>query len=266
MHVRRWGRPPGSGRRSGSWAWAGLEHGGRPGLSIAAEVDVLHLLVVAPRRACRWPSTLPSTMTVMRSATRNTASMSCSTSRMAWSRAGSASRSACARFPRRPCRPAARRAAAPSGAVARAWRSRAGACGHAAKRAGQQLQLLSPAFAAASRALATLSLRRLPPATRPGPLPAACAASGGSFEHAELRVDGVALVAAARPARARFGCGQPSRPRPSSSMRPAGRHLAGSMLISVLLPAPLVPITACTVPRCSSRRHPTPPPARPSGA
>ena len=81
----------------------------------------------APRDCCGSPPagrplaiTAPLTITVMRSAMRNTASMSCSTSGMAWSGAQlAAAAPACARSPRRPCRPAARRAAAPAGAVAR---------------------------------------------------------------------------------------------------------------------------------------------------
>ena len=120
--------------------------------------------------------TQPLTITVMRSAMRNTASMSCSTS-AGWRgpRAVRRAAPACARSPRRPCRPAARRAAAP-GAVARhiaisSWRfwpwSSAGGRSSVGPR---------PAFAAASRGADAPRRSAARRATRPRVAAAACAA------------------------------------------------------------------------------------------
>src|SRR3954469_1629353 len=59
------------------------------------------------------------------------------------------------------------------------------------------------------------------------------------------------------PARARGACAQRVTSRPSNSMRPL---LVGSSplsrLISVDLPAPFVPMTACTSPTCRSSATP----------
>src|SRR2546430_14722457 len=58
----------------------------------------------------------------------------------------------------------------------------------------------------------------------------------------------------ARPLRARLGAGRRVTSWPAKRMRPASeRRLPASWLISVVLPAPLGPMTASVSPSCTSR-------------
>ncbi len=155
--------------------------------------------------------TAPSTITVMRSAMRNTASMSCSTSsdRVIGLAAPSAAR-ACAPTPPRPCPRAARRAAAPAAGSRGTSRSRAGAARRARAWPARSSAVRCRPGALQRRARRACSTRAarggLP--ERPGTLRRAPARRAGSSPDRELRKDRAALVAAPEAGPRRRGCGQ----------------------------------------------------------
>jgi hypothetical protein len=132
------------------------------------------------------------------SAMRNTASMSCSTSRMAWpafrwlQQGQHAVGLLGAHAGQRLVQQQHLRARWPG-----TWRSRAGASGRATAAGLRSSTSARPACCAAWRggAAGLAALRALPPG--PGPLRARLRGQAAVLEHAELGVDGVALVAAA---------------------------------------------------------------------
>jgi hypothetical protein len=170
-------------------------------ISMPAQVGGLHLAAGAHRLGVSLAMTAPLTITVMRSAMRNTASMSCSTSRMAWPAFSSASSSSMRSVSSAPMPASGSSSSSTCGAVARhmaisswrfwPWRQQAGLRARAAHRPGRRARRL------ARRAMLASQAARLCHQAQ-GRCVRACAARRQFSSTLKLGVDGVALVAAAQ--------------------------------------------------------------------
>ena len=204
----------------------------------------------------RWRSRGHRPAPMMRSASANTASMSCSTSTIGKRALECVEQPRPAvRFRRGRFRPAARRAAAASAP----WRARSRARARASRRArvaGRRRGRAAPrptcasaasagSFSAASSAAASEEAEARPDAR--------LHRERDVLQRREARQDRGDLERAREPARARACTGSRVTSSPPNRMRPAsGASSPEIWLISVVLPAPLGPIIACSSPGATS--------------